>query len=92
MVSFSIINIALYKNGNAEKYFMQLFLKIFSGIAKSVDPDQHAPLGSFFLGKIRKKKILQNAEQSDLGLHCLHKPFCLKLWIQIMFSGLLRSI
>ena len=31
------------------------------GIAKSVDPDQTAPLG-----------------QSDLGLHCLPRPVCLK--------------
>ena len=35
--------------------FMQLFLKILSGIANSVD---------------------RNQEQSDLGLHCLHIPFC----------------
>ena len=34
-------------------------LKMFSGMAKSVDPDQTAP-----------------KEQSDLGLHCLHMPFC----------------
>ena len=33
------------------------------GMANSVDPDQTAPVG---------------AEQSDLGLHCLHKPACLK--------------
>ena len=26
--------------------FMQLFLKIFNGIANSVDPDQTAPLGA----------------------------------------------
>ena len=39
---------------------MNLFLKILSGMANSVDPDQTAP--------------------SDLGLHCLHMPFCQKLW------------
>ena len=40
-------------------FFMQRSLKLLSGMAKSVDPDQTAPL-----------------EQSDLGLHCLHMPFC----------------
>ena len=40
---------------------MQLSLKILSGMANSVDPDQAAP------------------QQSDLGLHCLHMPFCQKL-------------
>ena len=42
-------------------FFTQLSLKMLSGIANSVDPDQTAPL-----------------EQSDrdLGLHCLHMPFC----------------
>ena len=43
-------------------FFLQSFLKILSGLANCVDPDQTAPL-----------------EQSDLGLHCLHMPFCQKL-------------
>ena len=38
------------------------FLKYLVEMANSVDPDQTAPSG------------LQ--EQSDLGLHCLHMPFC----------------
>ena len=45
-------------------FFMQLCLKIFNGMANNVDPDQTGAL-------------LQ--EQSDLGLHCLHIPFCQKL-------------
>ena len=40
---------------------MWFFLKILSGMANSVDPDQTAPLGL--------------KEQSDLGLYCLHMPF-----------------
>ena len=43
---------------------MQLFPKSFSGMANYVDPDQTAPTGQ---------------EQSDLGLHCLHMPFCPQL-------------
>ena len=42
-------------------FFMQLFLKVLSGIANSVDPDQSAP------------KVLK--EQSDLGRHYLLIPF-----------------
>ena len=47
-------------------FFMQLFPNILSEMANSVDPDQTAP---FWL-----------KEQSDLGLHCLHMPFCQKIW------------
>ena len=43
---------------------MQLFLKILSGMAKIVDPDQTAP---------------SECIRSNLGLHCLHMPFCQKL-------------
>ena len=35
-----------------------------NGIANSKDPNQTAPLGA--------------EEQSDLGLHCLSRPFCRK--------------
>ena len=42
---------------------MQFILKILSGMANSVHPDQTAP-----------------EEQSDLGLHCFHVPFCQIFW------------
>ena len=44
-------------------FFVQLFLKMISGMANSVDPDQTAPSGAVWS-----------------GLHCLHMPFCQKLW------------
>ena len=44
-------------------FIMQLFLKIFSGMANSVYPDQ---TGAFL------------QEPSDLGLQCLYMPFCNK--------------
>ena len=42
---------------------MQLFLRMLSGMSYRVDPNQVVRL------------LLQ--EQSDLGLYCLHMPFCL---------------
>ena len=44
-------------------FFLQLFLKMLSGMAKMVT---------------LIRPLLQ--KQSDLGLHCLHMPFCQKLW------------
>ena len=43
-------------------YLMEFRQKGANGVANSEDPDQTAPLG----------------EQSDLGLHCLPRPICLK--------------
>ena len=48
--------------------FMQMFLKIISGMANSVDPDQTAP-----------KK-----EQPDLGLHCLHVTLVYSILGQVL--------
>ena len=48
---------------------MQLFPKILSGMANSVEIDQTAPSGA-------------DPDQTapDLGLYCLHISFCQKLW------------
>ena len=52
--------------------FLCIFLKILGEMANSVDPDQTAPSTLIRL-------LLQ--EQSDLGLHCLHMPFCQTLLV-----------
>ena len=53
--------------------FMPLFLKILSGMANSIDPDQTAPSGM-------ANRIDHVQEQSDLSLYCLHMIFCQQLW------------
>ena len=45
---------------------MQLFLKMLSGMANSVDPDQTAP----------SQTAPEGVLQSDLGLHCFNMLFC----------------
>ena len=59
-----ILNIYYGLNFVVVFFFMQLFLKVLSGMANNEDPDQTA--------------VLQ--EQSDLGLHYLHMPFCQEDW------------
>ena len=60
---------------------MQLILKILSGMANSEDPNQSAPSGSGYalfacaiLSEALVYKILGHLP------HCLHVPFCQKLW------------
>ena len=48
---------------------MHLFLRIFSGVADSVDPNKTASSGAV-------------KEQCDLSLHCLHMLFCQTLLVQ----------
>ena len=59
---------------------MQLFLKILSIIANSVDPDHTAPSGA-----VLKKK-------SDLGLHCLHRPLCDKTGVQNFRTSTIKCL
>ena len=51
------------KIGTVSLYYIVMGPKDAEGIANSVDPDQTA---------------LEEQEQSDLGLHCLPRPFCPK--------------